>query len=79
MILFLIPQDKAQMYMKYLVDSLPTVDNMYKVGILYNMRTIGTKWLAVLTEHKALFEELKDIPQLHDSCQYCLDLIEGRT
>ena len=65
--------------MDYFVDMIPCVENPYKMSLLMNMRTIGTKWLDVLAERRDFLEDLKKTPALHDCCMSCIDLIEERT
>ena len=64
--------------MKRLFGAIDKHAEMYQVGIMYAMQTIGAQHPELLQGHEALFERLGKEPTLKTYCDQCLDIIAGR-
>ena len=77
-IIFLLQKKTA----KYLAALKKTIDNcdstMYQMGLVYNMKPIGSNDPEEFAKYKSYFEEMKDDAQLKDYAVAALDAIAGR-
>jgi hypothetical protein len=64
--------------MDFIVKQMENMEEMYKVGAVYNMKTLGDISVDALVKHRPMLEEMTKNASLKDSAEHCINLIEGR-
>ena len=73
-------QDREIKYLSEIAKACQNTKNdVTKLCLIGNMRTIGLKSPSLLVEYKNMFIKYRQTPSLTDICQSTIDLIEGRT